>query len=37
MVQSRVNTDDLAYRPFTRSSVGSFGEPHTEPVAEMVL
>ena len=37
LVQRRVNTDDLTHRPLTQLRVGSIGEPHPQPVAEMML
>jgi hypothetical protein len=37
LVQGRVNTDNLPHRPLTRLSVGPIGEPHPQPVAEMVF
>ena len=36
-VQRRVDTDDLPYRPQPRIGVGSFREPDTEGVAEVVF
>src|SRR4029453_1934491 len=37
LVQYRVDTDNLPHRPLTWSGVGSFGELHPEPVAEMMF
>ena len=37
LVQRRVHTDDLTHRPLTQVSVRPIGEPHPQPVAEMVF
>jgi hypothetical protein len=37
LVQYRADTDDLAHRRFPQISVGPVGEPHPQPVAEMLL
>ena len=37
LVQRRVNTDDLPHRRFPRIGVRPVREPHTQPVAEMML
>jgi hypothetical protein len=37
LVQRPVHTDDLPHRPLARIGVGPIREPHTQPVAEMLL
>jgi hypothetical protein len=37
LVQYPVDTDNLTHRPLTRISVGPVREPHTQPIAEMML
>ena len=37
LVQSGVNTDDLPDRPLRRIGARSFGKPHTQAVAEVLL